>query len=151
MLYHSSIRRDLNFDKTQSDRFAPRLRRDRPLSLEITENEINNQLQGKAWKYRYPRHIPQFPTSSHQSAISYQRHSLPTTCRLAISSFKTSEELNFDFNLWQARSDHDEIRQLHLENLRQNLERRLQAAKANQDDYLVNLLKLESQQLEMNV
>lgn len=151
MLNHSSIRRDLNFDKTQSDR---------PLSLEITESEINNQLQGKAWKYRYPRHIPQFPTHSHQSAISavprreviaYQCHSLPTTCRLAISSFKTSEELNSDFNLWQARSDHDEIRQLHLENLRQNLERRLRAAKANQDHYLVNLLKLESQQLEMNV
>jgi hypothetical protein len=151
MLHHSSIRRDLNFDKTQSDR---------PLSLEITEGEINNQLQGKAWKYRYPRHIPQFPTRSHQSAISaqprreaiaYQRHSLPTTCKLAISSFKVSEELNSDFSLWQARSDHDEIRQLHLENLRQNLERRLQAAQANQDHYLVNLLKLESQQLEMSV
>lgn len=142
MLHHSSIRRDLNFDKTQSDR---------PLSLEITEGEINNQLQGKAWKYRYPRHIPQFPTRSHQSAIAYQRHSLPTTCKLAISSFKVSEELNSDFSLWQARSNHDEIRQLHLENLRQNLERRLQAAKANQDHYLVNLLKLESQQLEMSV
>ncbi|AFZ35841.1 hypothetical protein Sta7437_2299 [Stanieria cyanosphaera PCC 7437] len=142
MLHHSSLRRGLNFGKTQ---------RDRPLSLEITESEINNQLQAKAWKYSYPRHIPQLPTRSHQSAIAYQRHSLPTSCQLAISSLKTSEELNSDFNLWQARSDHDEIRQLHLENLRQNLERRLQAAKANQDDYLLNLLKLESQQLEMNI
>jgi hypothetical protein len=125
--------------------------RDRPLSLEITEKEIDNMPRGQGWKYRYPRHIPQFPTRSHRTAIAPKSRSLPTTCQLTLSSTEAVPKLVNDANLWYYKSSDREAKEVHWENIRQNLERRLQAATANQDRSLINLLKQESQQLEMNV
>jgi hypothetical protein len=46
---------------------------------------------------------------------------------------------------------HEQTQKIHLDNLRRNLERRLQAAKANGNDYLIDLLEAESKHLEMNI
>jgi hypothetical protein len=44
----------------------------------------------------------------------------------------------------------DETNKIHLDNMRRNLERRLQVAKSIGDSHLVNLLQEESKQLAMN-
>lgn len=112
-------------------------------NLEITEAQIvssrDSYLQGgnlglhkyQSKRIKYPRHINQRVSRNHRKygAISHSNFSIPKTCSIP--------------NLNSAKK-------AHLENIKLNLERRLQAAKAQGNDYLVNLLQKESRELEFS-
>jgi hypothetical protein len=122
------------------------------IMLEVTEGEVGGKYRGKNWQYHYPRHIPPIQPKLflQYRGVAYSTRALPiqqnvthsniqeqdTFCRLPIKKITTSVE--------------EDLKSIHLENLRRNLERRLEVAKERGDEYLVNLLEKESQQLALN-
>ncbi len=128
-------------------------------NLEITEAQIvssrDSYLQGgnlglhkyQSKRIKYPRHINQRVSRSHRKygAISHSNFSIPKTC--SIPNSKSAENT---LSLWQYQLQDEAAKKAHLENIKLNLERRLQAAKAQGNDYLINLLQKESRELEFS-
>ena len=126
---------------------------DEPLTLEVNEGEIGGKYRGQNWRYRYPRHIPHLqpklhlqyrgvacstrPISKTEGNTVPRREVTATFCPVPIGK--------------QGKGVADEVAKMHWENIRQNLERRLQIAKASGDETLVNLLEKESEQLALKV
>jgi hypothetical protein len=103
--------------------------------LEITELEIANFGNGRKLQYIYPRHVC-------CNDINVDR---PFDIAFLHSSESRDRPINLKDNFYLVS---DEIvKNIHLENLRENLEKRLQVAKIKGDDRLVNLLEKEFQQL----
>jgi hypothetical protein len=125
----------------------------KPPKLEVTESEINGAYQRELDKYSYPRHISSYNSESHRQYGKILRNipSLPKSCQLPVSQVEQSEVLDTALNILRYQLNNEQAQQTHLDNLRHNLERRLQAAKASGNDFLIDLLQAESQQLEMNV
>jgi hypothetical protein len=108
-------------------------------SLEVTESEIINTDRSRQAEYIYPRHV-----CFNGINLDRYRHANPQTICSIVPNNDTSY-INSKETFYQAS---DEIvRVIHLENLRQNLEKRLQTAKIKGDDRLINLLEKEFQQL----
>ncbi len=103
--------------------------------LEITESEIVNFDSRRKLQYIYPRHL-------NCQDVTVDR---PFNLAFLQGNENCDRRVNLKNNFYLV---FDEIVQnIHLENLRQNLEKRLQAAKIKGDDRLVNLLEKEFQQL----
>ena len=122
-----------------------------PLVFETIESDIGGKYRGQTWKERYPRHIPQLkPKSIKYRGVAYSTLPLPKTCRIP----KFQEEEIVPLSLVDLSKPDKVIAQetarIHLENMRRNLERRLEVAEANEDKNLVNLLERESLQLTLN-
>jgi hypothetical protein len=124
-----------------------------PLNLEFKEGTVVGKYRGQDWNYHYPRHIPQL-----QPKIFMQYRGVAySTCPLPKK--EGCEEYLWESGIKSCRSYIPENSQvvnrdtgsIHLENIRRNLERRLQIAKANGDHNLVNLLRKECKQLSINV
>lgn len=100
-------------------------------------------------KYPYPRHISQLESLSHRgysngiSSVS----SLPQTCALKTASEK--QEVNLAVEILKYQLSDREAKQAHLNSVRRNLQRRLQVAKNNGNNRLVNLLQQEYQELQL--
>lgn len=127
----------------------------KPSTLEVTEGEVMGKYRGQSWHYQYPRHIPQiggkpylqyrgvaYSTSPLPLATSQGQHHLAdkleaTACPVHLPKAK--------------RVVHNDVSHVHLENMRRNLEYRLQVAQERGDHYLVNLLHQESQQLALQM
>jgi hypothetical protein len=104
-------------------------------SLEIAELEIANFGKRHKIQYVYPRHVC-FNGITVDRSLDIKPLGDRKNC---------DRHVNFKDNFYLVS---DEIvNNLHLENLRQNLDKRLQAAKNKGDDRLVNLLEKEFQQL----
>ena len=120
-----------------------------PLVLETIESDIGGKYRGQTWKHRYPRHIPHIKPKAYMQyrGVAYSTRPLPKTCRIP----KPQAEEIAPFGLVEIGKKEDviaaETARIHLENIRRNLERRLQIAQANGDRNLVNLLERESLQL----
>lgn len=124
------------------------------LSLEVQESEIvEGTYRGQRYHDRFPRHIPTLkekPILKYRG-VSYQH------CPVIQTEASLSNQLAAIAKRCQNPSKHPTAtrpqRELahtqHLNNIRQNLERRLQVAKANGDEQLISLLEAESQQLVM--
>lgn len=121
--------------------------------LEVTEKEISNAYRGEFEKYSYPRHVSRYQTKSHRhyGKIVYNTPSLPKTCQLSSSEVQSQETVDTAWGILHSQLNNEQTQKIHLDNLRRNLERRLQAAKANGNDYLIDLLEAESKHLEMNI
>ena len=122
------------------------------LNLEITEKEITNKYQRKNFYPSYPRHIASVSVKSHRSGQQMTCHNyfLPKTCQLAKSQPAIAKQTNIALEVLRYQLNDKQAKQIHVENVRRSLERRLQAAKASGNHHLVALLQKESQQLEMN-
>ena len=122
-------------------------------NLEVTEKEINNRYQRQNFHPNYPRHIANVSAKSHRNSrqMNHQKRFLPTTCQLEKSQPAVAKEINIALEVLRYQLNDKQAKQIHLENVRNNLEKRLQAAKASGDHNLVALLQKESQQLEINV
>jgi Domain of unknown function (DUF4278) len=107
-------------------------------SLETIEGEIGGKYMGGDWNYRYPRHMtnlqPKLPRK--YRGVAYG----------APSVVYNSEDRAINPYLVKPQVQPSDI---HLENIRQNLERRLQAAEASGNRSLIGLLEEESRQLLM--
>ena len=111
-------------------------------SLEMVEGEIGGKYMGGDWNYRYPRHIPNLQPKSARKyrGVAYG----------APSVVYSSEDRGINPYLAKPQvqqSLSQEASNIHLENIRQNLERRLKAAEASGDRSLIDLLREESRQL----
>ncbi|MBE9171058.1 DUF4278 domain-containing protein [Pleurocapsales cyanobacterium LEGE 06147] len=125
----------------------------KPLTLELTEAEIISKYQGENWRYCYPRHIPYLHYKSHRQHRSCvnNSYSLPLTCKLSVERSPLAENSDAIITILQSQLKDKKAKQAHLDSVRRNLERRLQAAKVSGNHHLIDLLTEESQQLEMSV
>lgn len=116
-----------------------------PETLEITDFQISSLRS--LTKNKYPHPISHRVSRNHRSygAIFQSNRYVPKTCSISKSN---STENAVDILKYQL---HDETaKKVHLENIRLNLERRLESAKAQGNNYLVNLLQKESRELEFS-
>ncbi|NES80105.1 MAG: hypothetical protein F6K10_00490, partial [Moorea sp. SIO2B7] len=76
---------------------------------------------------------------------------IPKTEGSCISQSKTTTNLCRLSSRKQSNVVAENAKKIHLDNIRRNLERRLQIAKDKGDENLVNLLKQEEKQLALNI
>lgn len=116
--------------------------------LEVTEGEIGGTYRGQSWRSHYVRHIPE-PAPVHdlryrgvayrtnQSAVAVPTSAAATRCTLPGYHKREREKVL------------DEVSRTHLTNIRKNLERRIQVAKAKGDEKLMRLLEQEKMTLPL--
>jgi hypothetical protein len=105
--------------------------------LEITEADTVNFSKDNRIRYTYPRHVCFNGIDTDRSLV---------LAPIASNARKDSN-LRIDMREKFYLVSDEILKTIHLENLRQNLEKRLQAAKIKGDDRLVNLLEKEFRQL----
>lgn len=121
-----------------------------PHNLEITEGEVAGKYRGQDWRHHYPRHMVDL-----QPKVGLQYRGVPyKTCRVAAKKPMAEvevqrQQLNRSLGQTQPRAVADEAEKIHLDNMRRNLERRLQVAKAKGNESLVQMLQKESQDLAL--
>lgn len=124
-----------------------------PLNLEMKEGDISGKYRGQDWKYHYPRHIPQLQPKLYRQyrGVAY------STPAISSKGYPVSTQLEPQNQAYPVplkkpcKVVTNQLTKIHWENMRRNLERRLQIAKANGDAKLVNLLELESQELALKI
>lgn len=121
---------------------------EKPLNFESIEGENFGKYRSHQTTYRYPRHIAQLqPKILQYGGVLYSTQSWATSHQ---GSQNTENSQVCVCSLSQAplrKPKMTTTAEIHLENLRQNLERRLQVAKSKGDEDLINLLEREYQQL----
>jgi Domain of unknown function (DUF4278) len=102
-----------------------------PLGIEIIPGEVGGKYRGANWRHNYVRHIP---VPSPVANLKYRG--------VAYQIGKPQDVL-----VREDKKVADEPRNSHLANICRNLEKRLQVAKVNGDEKLVELLEDEKRQL----
>ncbi len=115
-------------------------------SLEVTEGEILGKYRGVGWHCHTLKEIPvpQSNTALTYRGVNYETNPSVGGCRSLPGRSMLSGRVPVSSRSLAVRQAIDEV---HRTNLRRNLERRLQAAKARGDEQLVSLLEAESKQL----
>ncbi len=115
-----------------------------PPTIELTESEITSHRRRQTWEMTYPRHLHSRKSQFHRSpgAIFHDRLAKPKTCHISCNNSEV-------FNILKYQLKDQQVKKAHLDNVRRNLDRRLQKAKAKGDQKLIDLLNQESQQLEL--
>ncbi|WP_017295291.1 DUF4278 domain-containing protein [Geminocystis herdmanii] len=119
--------------------------------LEMKEGDIIGKYRGCNVYGKLPRHIPQLRP---KLGLSYRGVSY-STCPNATPLFYPQETSSIvkqhcaiaPHSTIPSAISHQKLEEVHLENLRRNLERRMLIAEATQNDYLLEMLRKESQQL----
>ncbi len=118
-----------------------------PFSLEVKESELVGTYRGCTYRRRYPQHVPQLAA---KPALHY-RGSAYQSCPLIQTEVALRSQLAAIAQACQTnrepKSEISDAASVHLTNLRQNLERRLQVARSQGDDDLIRALERESRQL----
>ncbi len=123
-------------------------------TLDMLEGETIGKYRGQEWKYHYPRHIPHLQPKLYRQYRGIAYSSRPFIPKVENSPHRQPNALGNGCPVplpFPRQAAMSEISQTHLENLRRNLERRLEAAQARGDEQLIQLLKQESQQLALNL
>lgn len=120
--------------------------------LEVREGEIRGKYRGQDWQYHYPSHIPQLQAKSYRQyrGVNYGDDLMSVGETFRIPSVFTNNVCSVPIQK-PAKIVTNEATQVHLDNIRTKLERRLQIAREKGDTDLVNLLKKESQELSLNI
>ena len=115
-----------------------------PPTIELTESEITSHRRRQTWEMTYPRHLHSRKSQFHRSpgAIFHDRLAKPKTCHISCNNSEV-------FNILKYQLKDRQVKKAHLDNVRRNLDHRLQKAKAKGDQKLIDLLNQESQQLEL--
>jgi hypothetical protein len=117
--------------------------------LEVCEGEIGGVYRGQEWHECYPRHIPQLKPKLLRQYRGVAYSTLPIPDSVSIEHSESMGKVCPVSAKKLAKVYLDETSQTHLDNIRRSLERRLEVAKTNGDDYLVNMLEQESKQLAL--
>lgn len=120
-----------------------------PLSLEVSESELTGKYRSQHYHLRYPHHVPALapkpnlcyrgvmyqhcPEIQTEVAIKAQLAAIARACQYSPRPHAIKTQNTF--------SD------VHLHNIKQDLERRIQVAQNRGDASLVSLLQQESEQL----
>jgi hypothetical protein len=114
--------------------------------LEMKESDIIGKYRGSHWNYRLPKHIPQLQP---KPFLTY-RGVAYSTCPNATPEITNRQTVVTSIAPHSRLANTESIsslEELHLYNLKQNLERRIKVAQETLNDYLLEMLKQESQQL----
>lgn len=115
--------------------------------LEMLEGDIAGKYRGNDCKYRYPRHIPQLEPKLYRQyrGVSY------STRPVAVGENVEMPKLACPLPIARpAPIEREWLSTVHLDNIRRRLERRLQIARENGDEDLVELLRKESRDLALH-
>ena len=120
-----------------------------PPPIDMMEGEVGGKYRGQPWTVSYPRHIPvpQPALSLKYRGVSYQ------TGDAANAGVPAPATPVANVPIWAVsprNASHtvvSEVSKIHRDNICQNLERRIEAAKARGDRQLLQMLEQESQQL----
>jgi hypothetical protein len=115
--------------------------------LEVRETAITGKYRGHHWRYKLPQHIPQLQPKIY---LQYRGIAYSTCPNMAISG-EGDKCTCVPLNQKCPKLVVQNTEQVHLENLRRNLERRLDIAKAKGNYNLVEMLEKESQQLALEI
>lgn len=118
---------------------------DRP-SLEISE-----EFSDVSAKPRLPRHISTLASETHSSMDRLSKTNYNKRIFAQNSSCPQNPAINLAVSISQYQLSDRPLRQKHLENLRGNLQHRLEVAVAGKNSQLVSMLQQEFRQLEANV
>ena len=113
--------------------------------LEIPESEIATCRNSINSQHSRSRHISQWETKSHRNRLNQFSYA-PKVCQ--ISTYKTQTTTNLPLNILRYQLSDRQAKQNHLNNIRQNLNRRLQVSRAQRNEKLINIVQEEYQQLE---
>lgn len=116
--------------------------------LEIAEAEIAMCRNSINSQHPRSRHISQWETKSHRNSLTQFGYA-PRVCQL--STYKTQTTTNLPLNILRYQLSDRQAKQKHFDNIRQNLNRRLQIAKAEKNSQLINILQEEYRQLETSI
>lgn len=120
-----------------------------PPTLDMMEGEVAGKYRGQEWRVRYPRHMPvaQPTFDLNYRGVAY-RTGQPADARMSATA--ASAQPTPVWAVSTRNSAHtfvSEVSKIHSNNMCQNLERRIQAARARGDQQLLQMLEKEAQQL----
>ena len=125
-------------------------------NVELVEGEIGVEHQGTNWKQKYPRHIrvPQPKIDLNYRGVEStsddpidQEANLLHREYIAANSVAVPGKNEVVPTKTSRQQVLEELNQTHLNNLRRNLERRLQVAREKGDENLIRLLEAEFEQI----
>ncbi|MDB9494244.1 DUF4278 domain-containing protein [Spirulina major CS-329] len=121
-----------------------------PLSLEVSESELSGKYRSQAYHLRYPRHVPALEPKSNlcYRGVTYQRcPEIQTEVKIKAQLAAIARSCHCSSSQSNAPKAQNAFSAVHFNNIKQDLERRIQVAQNRGDDSLVSLLQQESEQL----
>lgn len=118
-----------------------------PLTVELTPGEVGGKYRGASWERRYPRHIPvpQPVAELKYRGVPYEIGD-PLDVEVTIHR-KQCSIATHEARVSRCKKLGEELTKTHLVHIRRNLEHRLQVAKEQGDQHLIQLLEDEAKQL----
>jgi Domain of unknown function (DUF4278) len=118
-----------------------------PLNPVLAVGETSGKYRGVNWKHCYPRHIPQQPVAELKyRGVAYHVGD-PVDVEMMVLSKQYTNDTTSAPKVCQVKKFGEELAKTHLNNICQDLERRLQVAKQKGDENLVRLLEEEARQI----
>lgn len=118
-----------------------------PCNLEVTEGEVTGKYRGQDWRYHYPRHMLELQPKANLKYRAVPYKTCPVSHRPVAKIELQRQQLQRNFRQVQSHTGINEATKVHLDNIRRNLERRLQVAKASGNQNLIQMLEKESKDL----
>ncbi|MFW6358244.1 MAG: DUF4278 domain-containing protein [Chroococcales cyanobacterium] len=119
-----------------------------PLKLETVEGEVVGKYRGQPVRQHYPRHIPtpQPKLYLQYRGVAYSKRPIPQDMTVEKQLAAITKSCKID---QRSKSVTNDLAEIHLNNIRRNLERRLLVAKAKGNEDLVELLEKECDELAL--
>lgn len=114
--------------------------------LEMKESDIIGKYRGNKCNYKLPRHIPQLQPKLFLTYRGVSYSTCPNATPVMINTEVPVVAIAPHSRIVNTLTESN-LEQVHLYNLRQNLERRIKVAEDSHNDYLLEMLKKESQEL----
>ena len=120
-------------------------------NIEFDQGEIGGKYRGQSWKYRYPKHIVHIKPKIYRQYRGVAYSTCPTPLQesqVNQYSYHPAKDNRCPVQPQKQLQKHTSA-QIHWENMRKSLERRLETAQAKGDLNLVSLLEKECRELSL--
>jgi hypothetical protein len=117
------------------------------LILEMKEGDIGGKYRGREFSHRYPRHIPQIKPKFDLQYRGVAYSIIAPPMEKPAYSVESDQHNICPVSIRKQIKIEDNLSQIHLNNIRRNLERRIEVAKSKGDLNLINLLEKEQSTL----
>jgi len=112
--------------------------------MEVKEGDIMGKYRGSEWRYKLPNHIPQLQPKVY---LQYRGVAYSSCANAQQPYFIPQQEVNSDITPVMSKATKKNLEQVHIANMRRNLERRMEIAQINENYKLLAMLKKESDDL----
>ncbi|MFQ4142816.1 DUF4278 domain-containing protein [Chlorogloeopsis sp. ULAP02] len=118
-----------------------------PLTVELTPEEIGGKYRGATWERRYPRHIPVPQPVAELKYRGVPYHIGDPLDVEAMMHRKQRTGSKTEATVTKRKKLTEDLARTHLVHIQRNLEHRLQVAKEQGNQHLIQLLEEEAKQL----